>query len=340
MAVDEWTAEGGTNGTGLTTANTGGGSGAAFGSTTGGMSIGANNTMVFSNAQAMNGTYSVLVDRASGSTTAYAQRTLASATARHVARIYVRFAAFPAGNTGVMRFQNSSATNAASLFVDSAGKFVLQNAAGTAVFTATTALSINTWYRVEVAVAPGTTTSTGAAEMAYYAGHSTTAIQTMTPITTGNFGTVANINYVRVGRYDTSATTGGYYFDNFGNESKGSGLIGPYGVTPPTAGGTGLDNTYTFDARTLSLPGAAGALTWSVSYNTGQSLTVTEPVDGYFVFVKSAAGTAQYTLLVSETGGSSATMFIDVPQLVTGTITSYSPRFFIGTPGVPSQSWS
>lgn len=339
MVAENWSAEGGTNGTGLTGANTGGASGIAFSGTDGALSIGAGTTMTFTSATKMHGSYGVAVNRASGSAGVFAQRTLSGSPARHVARSYFNFAAFASGNMGLLRFQNTSAANALSIYVDSAGKIVVQNSAGTAMFTASAAMSLSTWYRIECACAPGTTSATGAYDFAYYAGDGTTAIQSSSS-TTQNLGTVAAVGYTRIGRFDTGATVGGYVFDDFANESKGAGLIGPAGVTPPDVGATTTDNIFVVDARSASTAGAGGGLTWSVSYNAGQVLTYTEPVDGLFHFVTSPVGTAQYTLQVSETGGGSDSMLIDIPQRITGTVTSYSPRFFIGTPGVPSQSWS
>lgn len=331
MAVENWSAEGGTNGTTLSGANTGGTSGLAFSGTDGGLSIGASTTLTFTTAEHSHGSVGVSVSKTSGSAGVYAQRTISGSPARHVSRVYVKFSAFPAGNTGVLRFLNTSNSAALSIFVDSTGKIVVQNAAGTAMFTATSSLSTGTWYRIECGVAPGTTSSTGAYDFAYYTGDSTTTIQTSS-LTGQNLGTVAAIGNIRVGRFDTGSATGGYFWDNFGNESKGSGLIGPFGVTPPTAGGTGTDDTFTYDMRALSAASpAAGALTFAVTWNSGQVLTNSEPVDGYFVFTKSAAGTSQYKGTVSETGGTTADILIDIPQLFAGELVSYAPLMWNGS---------
>lgn len=329
LAVENWSAEGGTNGTTLSGANTGGSSGLAFSGADGGISIGASTTLTFTTAEKMHGSVGASVTKTSGSAVVYVQRNISGSPARHVARVYVKFSAFPASNTGLLRFQNTSAGNALSIFVDSTGKLVVQNTAGTAMFTATSSLSTGTWYRVECAVAPGTTSSTGAYDFAYYTGDGTTAIQTSS-LTGQNLGTINAIGYVRLGRFDTGATAGGYFFDDFANESKGSGLIGPAGVTPPTAAAVPTDNVYAVN-MTSSTNGIGGALTYSVSWAAGQVLTYTEPSDGIFHFVKSTVGTSQYLGTVSETGGTSADILIDVPQLVAGTLVSYAPLMWNGS---------
>lgn len=343
MAADNWSAEGGAgaggSGTTVAPANSGpsGTSTGAFFSGTAGISGG--NTFVYTTAQKMHGTYGALVDRASGTTPMYLQRSFTGGPgARGVVRMYVRFATLPTSNYGLIRIQNSLASNAISVFVDGTGKLIVQSAAGTTIFTATTALSVNTWYRVEVAVAPGSTTTTGAYNFAYYTGDGTTAIETAST-TTGNFGTQPDVAYARVGRFDTSSGTGGYYLDDVATELKGAGLIGAEGAVAPTATKSVLgDDIYAVDLRG-STSGLGGGLTFSASYSAGQTLTVVEPQDGVFLFVKSPDGPSQYYGVVSETGGGSASTLIDIPQLTAGTGGGYAPRRWIGTPGTPSQSW-
>lgn len=291
------------------------------------------NTNVFDTSQMMHGTSSIRVDRASGTTPGYFQRTLENGP-REVFRDYVWIGDTPTANRGIFRILNGAATIICSVFWDSARHIIVQNAAGAVIYTSPV-IPINTKYRLELAIAPGTTTTTGQYSVGLYLGDNASSVDTDSG-DTANFGTVQTVGYVRVGRFDSTADVGGYWYDDFATSDALAGLIGPEGALPPNAVVTTTADVFLANMR-ASTPGGSGAMTYSVSHSAGQVLTVTEPVDGIFAFVPSETGTAQYIGLASEAGGGSDTVVINVPQKSAGG--GYAPRNWIGTPGVPSASW-
>lgn len=65
-------------------------------------------------------------------------------------RVYLRIATLPAANTTVMRFLDIANATCAQIRLTATGTLVLLDAAGTAVGSASAALSTGTWYRVEL----------------------------------------------------------------------------------------------------------------------------------------------------------------------------------------------
>lgn len=328
MAEVNFPAEGQADGTALTVSLSGG----FYDSSNAPNTLG--NTNVFDTSQKMHGASSIRVNRSSGTSPGYFQRTLEGGP-REVVRPYLRIDTTPTANRGIFRILNGSGTIICSAFWDSARHIILQNAAGGTAFYTSPVIPVDAWYRLELAIAPGTTTTNGQYSVALYLGDNSTSIDSASG-DTQNFGTVPTVGFIRVGRHDSTADVGGYWYDDFATSDALSGLIGPEGAIPPNAVVSTTADVFLANMR-ASTPGGSGAMTYSVSHSTGQVLTVTEPVDGIFAFIPSEAGTARYIGLASEAGGGSDTVIIDVPQkLPSG---GYAPRKWIGTPGIPSSSW-
>src|SRR5690349_6424699 len=67
----------------------------------------------------------------------------------YFARAYFRFAAFPGADTTIMRFIDSTSNNSPQEYIDitSTGTLKLKNS-GTVIGSASSALSLNTWYMI------------------------------------------------------------------------------------------------------------------------------------------------------------------------------------------------
>ena len=188
-------AEGGTNGVTVTTANSGGLSGDPWSS----VSIAAGTTMVFSTAAAYKGSlgYRDTYGTVSGGYTNRRRSVVGWTQFRD--RWYFRFSALPSVSVQLAYVGNASgSTVLARVILLTNGKIGVQNRAGTTVFTSAASLSINTWYRVEWIVVPGTTTSNGTIRFTYAAADGA-AIETYAS-TSANTGTSGNLGTLFVGK--------------------------------------------------------------------------------------------------------------------------------------------
>lgn len=195
MTSISWNAEGGSDGTALTTANSGGASGTAWDT----CQRGTNATNEFDTATAAVGSLSVLIATGATSTTAYnrwngAITTLwASGLTTHYGRLYVRLSALPAADRTIVEFlDTTAATNRANIRIRTDGTVRLRNAANGTVATSVTTLSINTWYRLEYRIDGSTT---GAYELHIYSGSSTTALEDIVGGTANFGGTIGAAGY-------------------------------------------------------------------------------------------------------------------------------------------------
>lgn len=129
---------------------------------------------------------------------------------------------------------NDNATTAFRVTRNSAGRLRLWGTGVTQIWTASDALAVDTWYRIEARIqcdTGGAAVITGA----YYVGDSGTAVQTFS-INTAT--TTANINCVRLGKINNPTVnpdTGHMWFDGLSIDDAPTGLIGPFesGEEPP-----------------------------------------------------------------------------------------------------------
>jgi hypothetical protein len=139
-------AEGGSNTTTVTTANSGGSSGSAFDVVT----IGSGAALTFDNAHAAHGALSYkFVASSSGSVVSAWTTSLTGSSVTQVwFRTYVYITANPVIALKLVEAM-SSTTQRASVSVGTTGKITLQNAAGTTLLTSTTTVPLNQWFRIE-----------------------------------------------------------------------------------------------------------------------------------------------------------------------------------------------
>ena len=138
-------AEGGTNGTTVTTGNSGGSSGDAFDVVT----IGASDTLTFDNAHAAHGSLSYKF--ISGSTSAVVLVWSTSLTGSSLTQVWWRAYYYATSHSMAIKIVEalSGSTQRAAVSINTSGKIILQNAAGTTISTSSTTLPTSAWVRLE-----------------------------------------------------------------------------------------------------------------------------------------------------------------------------------------------
>jgi hypothetical protein len=188
-------AEGGTNAATVTTANSGGTSGDAWDS----VNIPSGSTVTFATAAAYKGSRGYRIT--SGTNSGHGadlQWSLAGWTMVRQ-RFYVRFSAFPTSETQLTYVSSSGSSRLLTrVSVTTSGRFKVLDASFNGVWTATSSLSLNTWYRVELIVVPGTTATNGTIRFAYAAADGAAAESFAS--TTANTGTGGSLGRFYVGK--------------------------------------------------------------------------------------------------------------------------------------------
>ena len=252
------TAEGGSNGTSVTTANSGGASGDAFA-----VSKPAGATIVFSTAAGMDGSLGYNITT-TDTVAAYLVWNDLPVSTRWVGAFEFKLPSLPTTAINISRFKGVN-TSAASLFVTSAAKLQLYDSSGVAISSTlfSASLSANTEYRIEYAIAAGSTGSSGSATIALYAHGGTTAIETKS--TTGqNFdGAAGPISQFRVGQIVGTTWNGSTYFDSIRVENLSSGFIGPMSAGDTVSAGPSQVDVEPWTTVTLTATSSSGAVTWS-----------------------------------------------------------------------------
>lgn len=279
MTSISWNAEGGSDGTAVSTANSGGASGTAWDTCQRGTSA----TNEYDSAQFANGALSVLIATAGTSTTAYNRwgaaltALWASGLTTHYGRFMFRLAAIPGTNRILVEFlDTAAATNRANFLMLTTGALRLRNAANGTVATFTTVCGVDTWYRVEYRVDGSTT---GAYEMHLYAGNSLTALEDIVGGTANFGGTVGCVNY---GYVSNGASLANLWFDSL--QINDVALPGPESGTPATV----LDTT-------------PPAVAWGSPNTTTAAVTITDTTPPAAALASAESTTAAAT--VPDTSG-------------------------------------
>lgn len=244
MARIRNSAEGGTNGTTVTVANSGGASGDAVAQVT---------NIVFDNTWAAHG---LLSYRETPSTSSVLRWAIGSVTGVSI-RTYVRLSA--TGTANLIRLSHNTDTTASVVLINTLNRLRLNAKSSTSLWAGSIDLPINQTIRVEVFYTQGTTTSNGQAKIAYYLGDSTTPVEESPLITTANFGgDIGPFTQVRIGSENTSVTQTTRHDDiaiNTGSDSNG--YVGPYvaNASPTYRWNSGTSayvrlDTYRWDAGT------------------------------------------------------------------------------------------
>lgn len=201
--VKQNTAEGQTSGTTVSAANSGAGSGDAFST----VSIGTNAAITFDNAHAHGGTRAYKVSTTTTPGDYLVEYRGLTAQATYWVRAYYYFTANPTNTTGLYLYYGvSSATIRGYLQLNTAGKLQNVDAAFSVINTATNAISLNQWIRIEHMFTGSATV--GQLEVKLFnTVESTTATETLTTTALQN----------------TGGTVDAVWFGDSGNAS-----VGPY----------------------------------------------------------------------------------------------------------------
>lgn len=257
--------EGGSNGVTLTQGsggNTGGSSGDFLDV------VDATGTVTFSTAQAAHGTVSMLVSTTAVSALAYAGYTLSSVTTDYM-RCYIRLTALP-GVVQILTRYLSGASQSLRVNVKAAGTLEVRDAANSVVGTTTSAVSINTWWRLELFTTFSATV--GAVQLRLYNTADGTTITDSLNLT--GLALTANATALRFGVGAAAASIPTTYYDDVAVE--GATWHGPAvrSVTPTgiavaaTPGSTALSQSFSVTPTGIAVPASLGSL------SIAQALTV------------------------------------------------------------------
>lgn len=214
-------AEGGTNGVDVSNANSGGASGTAFT----GVSNVSTATEKYSNTQSAHGSTSVFFNGAPGGCEVYWSIPAATSIA---CRVYVRFNTLP-GNCWLLNVGFSGLGTSCFIAVNSAHQVYIADLNGT-IKTFTNVLTTGVWYRLELEVQIGTTSSNGYIAGRYFLGDATTPAETEFSSSTAN----TSVATAKISQVDIGLILGGgsAWMDDF---AASDGTTTPLGPAIPSA---------------------------------------------------------------------------------------------------------
>jgi hypothetical protein len=303
--------DGGTDGIGVSVANSGGASGTApttvFGT-----------GLLFEADAAFQGGMGARV--AAGSYGAL-QYTI-SCTALAV-KMYFKVSATPATSDLYLSRVHTGGTRLFSVHANTAGKLRVSDASGTTgVFTAASALVADTWYRLEYYITAGASNTTGSIKFAYYLGNSTTPVETVYTNNAANVGTAQTFTSLYMGKYSASGET--VDLDAFSFNDAATDLIGVAAGAPPTVTTPAIQNVSASSAVVVSLSASSGSGTiasyaWSYVFPTSGGPALSGANTNSVSFTSGVAGSL-YVLqcVVTDSNGLSTTVTTEVRVPTTG----------------------
>lgn len=339
MALVQNSAEGGTNGTTVTTSNSGGTSGDAFGSVT--ITGTDAPVLTFSNSVAAHGSLSYRASGNSGDVVRAYLFNTASTTA--TTRVYMYINSIPTGNgVEVLDIQNSTFGFSSRVAVDTSGKIQVQDAGGTIIYTTPAALSAGQWYRLELQLIVGTGATNGTIAFQYYSGDSSSAISTYSSSTV-NAGTNTIIRSLFGKQTPTAIFSAN--FDDFAFDTASATPIGPVGgggsnQAPTANAGSDQSNVEAWSTVTLDGSGSTDAdgtiasYAWTQTAGTSVTLSSSTAVKPTFTAPGGLANsTLTFSLTVTDNGG--ATSAADTVNIA---VLAATERAVIGGVEVPVRT--
>lgn len=317
----------GSNGTGLTLANTAGG-GTAFDA----LDISGSATAVFDNTHVAHGGLSAKFTPA---TDGLAYTIWDSPGSTHVAaRCYIYATAAPSAQVRLMFFAAGS-TKISAIDLLATGTIAVEDqSGGSTIYNFANAMPLNQWIRVEAEITVGSTTANGTISVAYYAADSTTPIDSYTS-SVRNLGTAA-ITRNRFGVI-SSISPGPIWFDDVAFEDAASGYIGPFTNQPPTVTLTANQNVAAASSVSVSATasdpdGSIASYAWTV---VGSKSTSTPTLSGATAatctFTAPAAGNlVTLQCVATDNSGGQTTKTTEVRVPVAG---NFAPLALDGTGG-------
>jgi hypothetical protein len=210
--------EGGTSGTTISPANSGGASGNAFDT----VSLTGTGVLAFDNAHAAHGSLSLKAQAVTSGDMAAAN--WISSLGMHTQlwfREYLYFTANPTANCRVFSYL-AAAANCATVSVNSLGQLIMLSSNAVTMFTFATAIPLNQWFRIEGTVFNSAAAGQGTLRL-YTAPDSVTPAETHT--SAANFNTLGSGNSADFGIAFSAAVLGPYWIDDVGVST--CGFLGP-----------------------------------------------------------------------------------------------------------------
>jgi PKD repeat protein len=237
--------------------------------------------------------------------------------------MYFRLNALPGATTDILTVRNSTGVIAKAQII-STNKIRISDSASTLRDFLVT-LVTGQWYRLEMQVTPGASTTTGRVQAAYYLADATTTPTGETGTfpydsgTTVNAGTTVIDNY-RFGKISSaSGTMDGYIDDLAWSDAAAGAFIGPV-AAPPTSAFTSSTRGLTVDFDGSGSTAVSPASVTNYAWTFGDSTTGTgvTPTHNY-----SAAGTYTVGLIVTDSNGT-------VSSNTTHSVTVAAPAATVG----------
>ena len=294
MTLKVNTAEGGTNGTGVTTGNSGGASGSAWGT----VSAGAGGTIVYSSTSAAQGSLCYLLTPASG-VTCFLLMNDGSSGASFSVSMRVRLTGLPSSATIFLDVQAAAGGTKARLHLNTAGNLQVVNSSGTAVATSTMALALNTDYRVTFY---GDVGASSAVTCKIYAGTSTTPLETVAP-TGVNSGT-GTAGRAIVGKFTNTGTMAPFRIDDYRQDLQTNTEF--VDTTVHDAAGTITSSSTAPGSLTARLVLAGVLAVASATSGAADRVPVVHQAAGVVAASTATAGTAERVTTVQQVTGTTA----------------------------------
>lgn len=245
MALKQNSAEGGANGLTVTNTNSGGASGTGFNTVT----TTGSPTRVYSSAQKAHGTLSYQVAAAASSTVDFGFASF-TATSSLALRFYLYHTTSPTNGQEIFQvYSGGGAAKVAVVALSGTGRIQVMGAAAT-LSTFPTPLVVGTWYRIEMQLTVGASTTTGSIACQYYVHDQTTPVDPAYSSSTANLGTnpATTIHFGKL----TPAATLDSFFDDIAYDDGATAPIGVPNPTPIASAGSNQTNTQPYAVVTLS----------------------------------------------------------------------------------------
>lgn len=301
MALVTNNAEGGSNGTTVTTGNSGGASGTAFAAVNSGITFSTTQKAHGSLAYAFAGTgatfNTVQLNSGDGTTTGFS------------VRAYVYLTGAPSAETSFITVQTGAGGSICALNLTTGGNIKVVQSGGTAISggTFTNALTLNTWHRITIWGTLNATT--GTINCSFYPADSGSATETHN-FTNVNTGATAG-GRVLYGKLTQAPSMATYYIDDIAQDMTIATEIPAVSNTPPTVDAGANQNvaasaTVNLSASASDPDGSIASYAWTFDYASSGPPSLTGGTTATPSFTAGAAGNL-YVLRCTVTDNSSAT---------------------------------